>query len=570
MGVQAASETVSMASRCIQTDSGVRTFPPFRLDPVNQCLWRTDDQAGERRLELRPKTFEVLAYLVAQAGRLVTHAELLDALWKDDVVQPEVIKAHVLALRKVLGDHPDSPRFIQTLPRRGYRFVAPVGVTASIALTGFRDGAWQTVGRSEPMRQLATFMQRADSGARQLVFLSGERGLGKTTLIEEFCKRAEADCGACVTMGQCVERHGAGAAHYPLFEALGRLCTIPYGAAVVDALTDLAPTWAVQMPSQVPAERRRLLQRQIIGQASEHMIRELCELLESLARHRLLLLVLEDLHWADDATIDFLAAAARRQLPARLMIVATYRPEEAATACHPLLEMSRELLVRDMCQEIPLEPLTPDAVAQLLSDEPDAAFVRLLCSQSGGNPLFMRALLSSWMAHDLVSRTEAVWRPRAPLDQMGLVIPHALVQLIEARVRQLSAEERRVLEAASVAGLTFTPLMTARAADMSPEPFEAVCETLCNRRSFIRRTLTLMPPGQPVTQAYEFAHPLCRQVFFERQGPIRRSRAHNDIAACLEAARHAGTGEPGNADKSCVADRTEPGMSPFLPVDAPS
>lgn len=99
----------------------MKEFPPFRLDAVNQCLWR-DNQ----RIALTPKAFSVLQYLVEHAGRLVTQSELLDALWTETFVQPEVLKSHILDVRGALGDDAKHPSFIETLPRRGYRFIATV------------------------------------------------------------------------------------------------------------------------------------------------------------------------------------------------------------------------------------------------------------------------------------------------------------------------------------------------------------------------------------------------------------------------------------------------------------
>src|SRR5881296_1775594 len=102
----------------------MREFPPFRLDTVNQCLWRGDGAAEERVL-LAPKAFDVLRYLVEHPGRLVAHDELLEALWPKTYVQPEVLKSHIAAIRAVLGDDTRKPMFIETMSRRGYRFVAP-------------------------------------------------------------------------------------------------------------------------------------------------------------------------------------------------------------------------------------------------------------------------------------------------------------------------------------------------------------------------------------------------------------------------------------------------------------
>src|SRR5437762_8313949 len=98
-----------------------RVFPPFRLDPVNQCLWRE----GER-ISLAPKTFAVLRYLVENPGRLVTQDELLEAVWPGTYVQPEILRKYILDIRKALGDPIKSPLFIETLPKRGYQFIAAV------------------------------------------------------------------------------------------------------------------------------------------------------------------------------------------------------------------------------------------------------------------------------------------------------------------------------------------------------------------------------------------------------------------------------------------------------------
>src|SRR5215470_9192738 len=98
-----------------------KVFAPFRLDPVNQCLWRED-----ARIEVAPKPFAVLRYLVEHPGRLVTQEELLEALWPETYVNPELIKKYILGIRKALGDQHDNPVYIETLPKRGYQFIAPV------------------------------------------------------------------------------------------------------------------------------------------------------------------------------------------------------------------------------------------------------------------------------------------------------------------------------------------------------------------------------------------------------------------------------------------------------------
>ena len=99
----------------------MKLFKTFRLDTANHLLWRNGD-----RVPIAPKGFDVLAYLVEHAGRLVTQDEILAALWPQTYVNPEVLRKYILEIRKALGDRPDNPEFIETVPKRGYRFVAPV------------------------------------------------------------------------------------------------------------------------------------------------------------------------------------------------------------------------------------------------------------------------------------------------------------------------------------------------------------------------------------------------------------------------------------------------------------
>ena len=99
----------------------MKHFHAFRLDTVNQCLWRE-----EQRVSLTPKAFDVLQYLVEHSERLVTQDEILETLWSETYVNPEVIKKYILEIRKALGDNLAKPVFVATFPKRGYQFVAPV------------------------------------------------------------------------------------------------------------------------------------------------------------------------------------------------------------------------------------------------------------------------------------------------------------------------------------------------------------------------------------------------------------------------------------------------------------
>src|SRR5262245_35027110 len=161
----------------------MKRFHSFRLDPLNQCLWH-----GEQRVPITPKAFDLLRYLVDHAGRLVTQEEILDALWPQIHVNPEVVKKYILALRKAMGGRPDDSIFVEPIPRRGYQFVAPV-IDETAAEPSPAPEARQIVGRGAQLAALDRALEDALRGRRQVVFVTGEAGIGKTTLVDVFHQR---------------------------------------------------------------------------------------------------------------------------------------------------------------------------------------------------------------------------------------------------------------------------------------------------------------------------------------------------------------------------------------------
>src|SRR4051794_22457796 len=158
----------------------MKEFDPFRLDMLNECLWRD----GER-IPLTPKAFSLLAFLVERNGNLVTQIDLMDKLWPNTFVEPNVIKTHIRDLRSVLGDDARNPRFIETHHRRGYRFIAQVRDTDDS--TGATDAtSAHLVGQEGNLATLLSMFYEVCSGKPQLVFVSGEVGIGKTSLVESF------------------------------------------------------------------------------------------------------------------------------------------------------------------------------------------------------------------------------------------------------------------------------------------------------------------------------------------------------------------------------------------------
>jgi predicted ATPase len=167
-------------------------------------------------------------------------------------------------------------------------------------------------------------------------------------------------------------------------------------------LQQYAPTWLTQLPALVDIAAREEVQRQVAGATQERMLRELCDALEALTVEQPLLLVLEDLHWSDYSTLDVLAMLARRQEPARLLLLGTYRLPDALQRGHPLHTVHHELQRHGQCTELPLPLLPEAAVAAYLGTRfPDArlpaGLARLVHQRTEGNPLFMVTVVEEWV-----------------------------------------------------------------------------------------------------------------------------------------------------------------------------
>jgi hypothetical protein len=242
------------------------------------------------------------------------------------------------------------------------------------------------------------------------------------------------------------------------------------GDAVVQTLATHAPTWLVQFPALVTREHRETLQRELLGATRERMLREIAEALETLTAARPLLLIFEDLQWVDPATVDVLAALARRRAPAHLLLVATSRPGDLAVGDHPLQALTQDLRVHQLCHELAVAPLSAADVAAYLAAVSAGAplpegLAGLVFRRSEGNPLFMRAVLDHLTGQGLLAREPDRWQLRIPLEDITLGVPESLRQMIDAQTARLSIEEQRALEGASVAGMVFSTTVSAVATD---------------------------------------------------------------------------------------------------------
>jgi DNA-binding winged helix-turn-helix (wHTH) protein/tetratricopeptide (TPR) repeat protein len=505
----------------------MKAFGPFRLDTVNHCLWR-----DEERVSITPKAFDVLRYLVEHSDRLVTQDELLEALWPETYVNPEAIRKYILEIRKALADRPDQPSFIETIPKRGYQFVAQI--TEGTKPTRRESGPQPTgnmVGRQEGLARLNGCLGRALSGQRQLVFITGEAGIGKTTLVDVFQQQASSSPNLKIARGQCIEGFGGIEAYYPMLEALGSLLQNEDSNSLVQMLAKRAPTWLIQFPALVKSEQKESLQREILGTTRERMMREICEALEIITAETPLMVVLEDLHWVDPSTLDLISALARRRESARLLLVGTYRPVDVVLSQSPLKALKQDLLVHNLCHEIAIECLEEPDVADYLtktfaSESIPSGFSNMIHHNSGGNPLFMIAIVQDMLNKGLITHDRGKLTLTAPIQEVYPGIPETLQQMLEIQLEQLSPEDRRMLQIGSVAGERFSIWAASAMLDEPSSSIENRCDALASRHRFIRPSgIHMAPDGSPSAQ-YEFEHSLYRQAFYRSLSRLNRSECH--------------------------------------------
>jgi len=436
------------------------------------------------------------------------------------------------------------------------------GDDSTQAGTGAR--ATGTVGREAELRRLHEHLERALEGTRQMVFVAGEAGIGKTTLVNLFIDIINDSASLWIGRGQCLEHRGVGEAYMPLLEALGRLCRGTDGQELIDLLADHAPSWLVQMPGLIGAEQLTALQQatfqpyrehrlglisieqlaalqpKVLGSTRERMLRELVELIDRLTARRPLVLVLEDLHWSDYSTLDVLAMVARRHEGARLLVIGTYRPADVQANNHPLHDIARELHLRGYATAIDLALLTEATVEHYLRTRfGSAAFpdgvARLLHQRTDGNPLFMVTALDAWIGQGLLQEVDGRWMLRGALDELAVGIPETLRQLIELQIGRLDPGDPAILEAASVAGTIFSAVEVAAGVEQDAEAVELRCSVLARHQHFLRERETGEWPDGTIAVQYEFTHHVIQQVLYDRVAATRRARLHRQIGLRLEA-----------------------------------
>jgi predicted ATPase/DNA-binding winged helix-turn-helix (wHTH) protein len=509
----------------------LRAFPPFRLDSANEQLWR-----GSEEIRLRRKTFAVLDYLVDHAGQLVTKSALLDAVWPDLSVSDSIPANSVSELRKALGDNTQHPHFIETVQGRGYRFIAtvkavadgarPRNIKAAITPTvNARIGRF--VGRERERAELSSALADARGGHGRLVLVAGEPGIGKSRLCSELAAEA-GEVGMTVMLGHCSEHEAVPL--LPFVEILESYTGGGDGPEELRALMgDEGPELARMLPSLrrlIPdlAQPRELPPKQ----ARRLLFDSVRNFIARRSREHPVLLIVEDLHWADDSTLDLFSHLSARHAELSLLLIGTHRPSDSDVG--PALARALEDLVRGRrIAQVRLEGVLPTEVAEMLESmsgkSPPPAVVAEFVGETDGNPFFVEELFRHLAEENRLYDSSGGYRSDLRIRQLD--VPHNVRLVVGRRFARLAEATRRVLGAAAVIGRSFKlDLLEAttgvKAAVLLDDLDEATGLGLVRSST------------EYADERTEFSHELIRQVVLGQLSAARRERLHLETANAIE------------------------------------
>ena len=394
-----------------------------------------------------------------------------------------------------------------------------------------------TVGREHERAQMRASFEKTVNGQGLLVCVTGEPGIGKTTLVEDFLNElARVSDISTVARGRCSERLAGAEAYMPFLEALDNLLRGEAGEHAARIMKLVAPTWYAHVAPHSNAADE--VKTDIKTASQERVKRELAAFFHEISQLKPLLVFIDDLHWADVSTVDMLAYLASKFETMRLLILTTYRSSDLLLAKHPFLQLKRDLQARGLCHQIMLQFLSSEDVERYLQLEfPRNTFPRelpgLIHSKTEGSPLFMVDLVRYLRDRHVIAERDGVWQLAKSLPDMDHELPQSVRSMIQRKMDQLDQEDMRLLVAASVQGYEFDSTVVAEALKMDPADAEERLEYLNRIHYFVRPLGEKEFPDKALTLRYRFVHVLYQNALYGTLMPTRRASLSAAVAEAL-------------------------------------
>lgn len=530
------SDTDSRAGTYVQTSAGII---------VGTLAYMSPEQAQGEAVTPATDIFSLGVVLFEAATgqhpfRGDSRVGLLNAIVSQNPVPPSRLNPEVTSsvettilrmLEKEAGNRPSAAEVEESLAALRYEPGAP-GPALKVEPTK------HTVGRELERSQLQSCFDQAERGRGQVFCVSGEPGIGKTTLVEEFLAQLHSQGNVGIARGRCSERLAGAEAYLPLIEALEDLQNDPRSPKTY-LIKALAPTWYNQLVTLSPDRPSDVAVLSDIKSASqERLKREMFNLLAEASRARPLVLFLDDLHWADDSTTSMLAYLANKFDATRLLIIAAYRPSDLILSKHPFLQVKLDLQTRGRCTEIQLDFLTSEEVARYIRQEfhnnrfpPELA--AMIFAKTEGSPLFMSDLVRYLRDQEIIAEQEETWVLTREMAAIEAQLPESVRSMIQKKIDQLNEEDRRLLVAASVQGYNFDSSVLSQASGVESSEVEERLEELQRVHSFVRLIDEHEFPDRTVTLRYRFVHVLYQNALYSSLKPTRRAALNSKVANAL-------------------------------------